>query len=177
MKKSKTELPLLRVEKKEFYLIMETKVKKRTLFSSPVKIQNLLGIAVLALFFLFSGNQILAACPTGLVPCGTSDCPCTFCNIFALIDNILDFVIFNILLPVAALILIIGGFFLLIAGGNPEQFNRAKSILTAAVIGLVIIFVAFIFIGTFLKYIGLAQWTTDIYHSWWEEGLFQFPCQ
>jgi len=124
----------------------------------------------------------------GLVPCGSAaddpttpnideSQPCGFCHIFALIDNVLDFVLFKILLPVAALMLIIGGFFLLIAGGNPEQFSRAKSILTAAVIGLVIIFAAFIFIGTFLKYIGLAKWTTDIYHNWWEDGFFQYPCQ
>ncbi len=126
-------------------------------------------------------------CPQPLVPCGQScdlpgtpaieDASCTFCNFFALIDNILDFIIFKLLLPVAALMLIIGGFFLLIAGGAQKHFSQAKSILTAAAIGLVIIFVAFIFIGTFLKYIGLAQWTTDIYHNWWQEGFFQFPCQ
>ncbi len=65
---------------------------------------------------------------------------------------------------------------MLVASGKPESFNRAKSILTAAVIGLAIMFVAFIFIGTFLQMIGLAEWTTDIYHTWWEEGPFEFPC-
>lgn len=145
--------------------------------NSKFKIQNLLIIIILVGFFLFSGTQILAACPTGLVPCGTSDCPCTFCHIFSLIDNVLDFVLFKLLLPVAALMFIIGGFFLLIARGDPQQFNRAKSILTATVIGLFIIFVAFIFVGTFLKYIGLAEWTTNIYRDWMEEGFFQFPCQ
>lgn len=126
-------------------------------------------------------------CPRSLVPCGQScdlpgtdqieDSPCTFCHLFALIDNILDFVIFKILLPVAALMFIVGGFFLLIAAGKPEQFNKAKSILTATVVGLVIVFAAFIFVGTFLKYIGLAEWTTEIYHNWWDSGFFQFPCQ
>ena len=70
----------------------------------------------------------------------------------------------------------IGGFYLLIASGQPELFNKAKSILTAAVIGLVIIFTAFIFIGTFLEMIGLAEWTEDIYRNWWQKGFFQFPC-
>ena len=145
--------------------------------NSKFKSQNSLVITAIVLFFLFSANQVIAACPIGLVPCGTPDCPCTFCLFFTLIDNILDFVIFKVLLPVATLMFIVGGFYLLISRGNPEMFNKAKSILTATIIGLVIIFTAFIFIGTFLKYIGLAEWTTNIYINWWDKGLFEFPCQ
>ena len=148
----------------------------RKMQKSKIKSQKLILMTMFAVVFLFSANQVLAACPTGLVPCGTPDCPCTFCDFFALIDNIVDFVLFKIVLPVAALMFIIGGLFMLTASGKPELLNRAKSILTAAVIGLVIIFVAFIFIGTFLQMIGLAEWTTNIYQNWWEEGLFQFPC-
>jgi len=153
------------------------------------KIKNQKLFLAIFLFFLFFSLIPSQSQSAGLVPCGgcakydekTGEClakepPCTFCDFFALIDNIIDFILFKLILPIAALMFIIGGFFMLTASGNPELFGRAKSILTATVIGIVIIFVAFIFIGTFFQYIGLADWTKDIYQNWWQEGLFEFSC-
>jgi len=71
--------------------------------------------------------------------------------------------------------LIIGGFYLLIAGGSPELFAKGKSVLTAVVIGLVIVFVAWVFLNTFLDAIGVAKWTglmdnpdTPEVEGWWK---------
>ncbi len=140
--------------------------------------------------FLLISLSVLILTPVqaqgALVPCGydvdengiyDSDLEgCKFCHIFTLIDNILDFLLIKIVLPVAALMFIIGGFFLLISRDNPETLKKAKNILTATVIGLVIIFAAFLFVGTFLEMIGLAGWTENFYQNWWNEGFFQFPC-
>jgi len=65
---------------------------------------------------------------------------------------------------IAGLMLTLGGFYFLIAGPSPEKVRDAKAIITAAVIGLVIIFVAWIFLNSFLSYIGLANWTG----KWWK---------
>jgi len=139
-----------------------------------MKSRKILGTIALAGIFLFSASQVLAACPTGIVPCGTPDCPCNFCDIFKLIHNIVNFLLLpcslnnNIpLIPaIAGLMFVIGGLYLLIAGGRPEMFSKAKSILTATIVGLVIIFLAWVFLNTFFDYIGVAEWTG--LGSWWQ---------
>ena len=146
----------------------------------------LVTFLALLFFFLFAGNQIFAACPTGIVPCGTSDCPCTFCHFFELIHNIINFLIipcplnndFPLIPTVAGLMLIIGGLYLLVSGANPETFSKAKSIITATIIGLVIIFIAWVFLNTFLDYIGVAKWTglRDNPDTPQEEGWWQIDC-
>ena len=146
--------------------------------SSPsegtMKRQKLLIITILGLVFLFSANQVLAACPTGIVPCGTPDCPCNFCDFFKLIHNIINFLLIPCglnnhipLIPsIAGIMLIIGGLVMLVSQGNPGMFNKAKSILTATIIGLIIIFIAWVFLNTFFVYLDVAEWTG--LNDWWQ---------
>jgi len=136
--------------------------------SSKLKIQILLIVPFLiALFFSLTPSQAWAACPTeGIVPCGTSDCPCQFCHIFVLINNIINFILTRLVPIAAGLMLIIGGFYFLIAGPDPGKISQAKSIVTAVVIGIVVVFVAWVFLNTFLTTIGVATWTG--LDNWWE---------
>jgi len=138
---------------------------------------------VLAIFvFLFlTVGQAQAA---GLVPCGddlngngTIDPgeQCSFCDFFKMVDKILDFVLVRMVPVVAVLMLVIGGGMLFFAGADPGMLTRAKSLITSTLIGLVIIFAAFLIVGTILSAIGLAGWTQDIYKNWWQEGFFQIP--
>lgn len=121
----------------------------------------------------------------GLVPCGydldgdgvyEDNERCQLCHFFVLFERIIDFVLFKLVPPIAVLMLVIGGVMFFFAAGNPGALARAKSIITTTVIGLIIIYVAFLLIGMFLLSIGLADWTTDIYKSWWKEGLFTIEC-
>lgn len=54
-----------------------------------------------------------------------------------IIDNIGNWV-FVILLSVAAIFLIVAGFFFITAGGNPEQVTKARQMLINALIGVAI---------------------------------------
>lgn len=155
---------------------------------SKNKNQKLFLITLVAGFFLLSANKILAACPTGIVPCGGPDCPCTFCDFFKLIHNIINFFLvpcplnsgFAVVPTITVLMLVFGGLYLLISGASPAMFGKAKAIITAAIIGLVIVFIAWIFLNTFLDYIGVAEWTgfrdnpstPDVIEGWW-----QFQCR
>ena len=147
-----------------------------------LEIGNLLiAVFLISLFLVLAPTQLQAA----LVPCGydingdgiydPATEGCQLCHIFVLINNILIFLLIpnadiNNNLPliptVATLMIIIGGFYLLIAGPNPEFFNQGKSILTATVIGLVICLGAWVFLSTFLDMIGVAEWTG--LGNWWE---------
>jgi len=127
---------------------------------------KILSVVLLVMVFLFSASSALAICEGPIVPCGGADNPCQFCHLFVLIERIINF-IFTCLVPIAAsLMLIVGGLYLLIAGPSPEKVNQAKGIITAAVIGIVIIFVAWIFLNTFLDYMGIKEWTR--LGTWWD---------
>ncbi len=123
----------------------------------------------------------------GLVPCGRScddpttdeideSDPCQLCDFFVMLDKWIDRLLFMVVPPLAVLMIAIGGGMYIISQGQPEMLSRAKRLFTAVVIGLLIIYGAFLIIGTLLWAIGLADWTTDIYQNWWSQGLFEIPC-
>jgi hypothetical protein len=117
--------------------------------------KKLLLFLILSLAFF---NPVKAACPTeGLVPCGTADCPCTLCHLFALFNNIINFALFKLVPPLAVLMLVVGGVLFLFASGSPGTLEQAKKILTAVIIGLIIIYGAWMIIGMFLSAIGLSS--------------------
>jgi len=127
------------------------------------------------------------ACPIqaekGFVPCGNScyvespsECdPCKLCHFFIMVDRVLDFIVMKMVPAIATLMLVIGGAMFFFAGGSPTSISSAKKVITSTIIGLVIIFSAFLVVGTILSAIGLTDWTQDIYRNWWQEGFFQIP--
>lgn len=126
-----------------------------------------------------------------LVPCGgcaefdslTGVClaqqpNCEFCHIFVLIQNILNIFLFPIVPSIATLMIVIGGFFLLTGGaspgellqgggkGDPAGLKRGKSILTATVIGLIVVYGAWLFINLIFATFGAVQWQG--FGEWWQ---------
>ena len=105
----------------------------------------------------------------GIVPCGKSfpvpgeDCevqfPCKLCHFFVMFDGIIDFVLINIIVPIAVLMIVVGGVMFLFAGANPNLVAKGKSIMTSVVIGLIIIFGAWLFISFFLSFLNVVEWT------------------
>lgn len=99
----------------------------------------------------------------GLVPCGKSCddpctkscecCPCTLCHLFVLFKRIVDFLTINIIFPLAILMFVVGGIMFLTAAGDPGRIGGAKKILTATLIGLVIILTAWLIVDTIITFI------------------------
>lgn len=58
-----------------------------------------------------------------------------------LINNIIDF-IFYVAMALAPLMVLIGAFYIMSAGGNPKRVETGKNIILYTVIGLVIVFLA-----------------------------------
>ena len=139
---------------------------------------------ILLLLFLLVPDKIFAICEGPIVPCGgcaefnedkteclTPQPDCAFCHIFILINNILMFVLTCMIPIVGTIMLVWGGFTFLGAGQSPTKVEQAQGIITAVVIGIVIIFVAWIFLNSFLTTIGVAEWTGL------EEGWWNIQCQ
>ncbi len=92
--------------------------------------------------FAFSGlfNRAFADTPTNTInipnPLG-SDCNDLGCVVGKIID-----VILVVSIPVVTIMILIGGFQILTAGGDPEKFKSGKSTILYAVIGFVIVLAA-----------------------------------
>jgi len=96
--------------------------------------------------------------------------PCQLCHIFIMIDAIIDFILLTVVPPIATIIFIVGGISFYLAGANPGQFEKAKSVLTAAIIGLVIIYTSWIIVNTTLTALGVADWVG------FGTGWFEIKC-
>lgn len=88
----------------------------------------------------------------GIVQCATD--PCTLCDLYVLADRLTRFLMFNIMLPIAALMILVGGVLLLTARDNQAQQTQGKAVFTAAVYGIIIAFAAWLIITALLGAIG-----------------------
>lgn len=100
-------------------------------------------------FSLFLPSPSFAAEP--LVPCGgDGQEACNLCHAFELTNNVFNFIT-HIIVPSLLVIMVIwGGVTLLTSGGNQENVKKGRKILTSAVIGAIIVYTAFLIVGTIL---------------------------
>jgi hypothetical protein len=74
----------------------------------------------------------------GLIPCDGPECG--FDQFIHLINNVIHFALFDLALPIAAVMFAYAGFKLVTSGGNTEARNTAKNVFTNTAIGLVLAF-------------------------------------
>ena len=130
--------------------------------NTKYKIQN--SIIILIILFLFFIPSFVYA---NLVPCGgLNQPPCQFCHLFVMLDGIIDFVLLYIVFPVASLLIIFSGGTLMFSSGDPGKIDQGKKILFSTIIGLIIIFSAWLIVNEFMRAIGVANWT-GIGDGWW----------
>ena len=115
--------------------------------------------------------SVQAICDEPIVPCGREGTPsCVLCHAFELLVNVLKFIL-TCLSPIAAVLMIaVGGLFYVASGMDPEILSRAKSIIVAALIGFIIIFVSWMLLNTFLTAMGVADWLG------FKEGGWEIQC-
>jgi len=117
----------------------------------------------LVLISLIGANLVQAGFVTDpIVPCGREIQPdCTLCHLWHLASNIINFISFNLAIPLATLLFVAAGVIFLISGGNQEKVTLARSIFTNTIIGLVIIFTSWMLIDTLIKSIGGSGMTEE----------------
>jgi hypothetical protein len=137
-------------------------------FDQPdINIKSMKKIIAVSFLFLFLFLIISPiAHGAGLVPCGEAGNPCRLCHIFVMFNTVYTFVL-RMVAIIATLMIVIGGMYFLLAGGRPEMLKRGKDILTAAAIGLLIIFGAWLIINTVFAAIGVSAWT-GLEHGWFQ---------
>jgi len=108
----------------------------------------------------------LAAEATGLVPCTNTPDPvtgkidaskCDFTQLMNLVNKVIHFILFDMVIPIAAIMFAYAGFLLVTAGGEAASARtKAKSIFTNALIGLVIAVAAWLIVKLILTTLGFS---------------------
>ncbi len=118
---------------------------------------NKILIFLLTLVIIVTPMLIFA---DGLVPCGKAGTgieshPCTFNDVFALINGVINFTFKVLVVPIAALMFAFAGFKMITSGGSsPEARSAAKSVFMNTTTGLVIAAGCYLFIKMLLIAVG-----------------------
>ncbi|MBI5913613.1 hypothetical protein HY839_04210 [Candidatus Azambacteria bacterium] len=112
-----------------------------------------------------------------LVPCGTSysPTPCSLCDIFVLGQVITNFLTMTIAPVLAVLAFALAGFKILTSGGSPGARQEGIKILRNTVIGLLIVFGAWIIINELLLFFAGTFFTTSGGNMPWNEIICIAP--
>lgn len=86
----------------------------------------------------------------GIVPEGCRASSCSVCQFVTLIDRLIQFALFYLILPVCVIAFITAGVLLLSSAGSPQKIERGKSIFFYALWGLILAFAAFLVIHIIL---------------------------
>lgn len=100
--------------------------------------------------FIFAPLFVNAA---GLVPCGQRDLgepDCQTCHFFVMAQGVIDFIVLKFTPPVAVLLMAISGILMYTSGGSETRLKWAKDILWGVIIGLLIIYGAWMIINSTL---------------------------
>lgn len=87
----------------------------------------------------------------GLVPCQDN---CDWNNLLLLVNNVVHFILFAMLVPIAAIMFCYCGFLMLTSGGESAKKTQAKKIFSNVVWGLVIAVAAWLIVETLLTVLG-----------------------
>ncbi|MDP3947500.1 MAG: pilin [bacterium] len=116
----------------------------------------LLSALILAPSFAFAQG--------GLVPCNGPDC--TVCHVWVLLDNVVKLLII-IAFAVGAIGIVVGGFFIMTAGGSESRVKKGREIITTAVVGIVIVLVAWVVLNSLFQFLaeGVEGWDPRLWNQ------------
>jgi hypothetical protein len=131
------------------------------------KIKKILISASIVLMVVVPGISLAQGAPdSGLVHCGITDKavlaahkdyanPCDFNSLMDLVNTVINFILFKMVVPIAAIMFAYAGYLLVTAGGETAGARtKAKSIFTNAIVGLIIAVAAWLIVSTILAILG-----------------------
>lgn len=102
-----------------------------------------------------------------LVCCGNpGQNACTFEDLFCLVKKVINFILFTIIPPLAAVWFAYAGFLMLTAAGDPGKTKQARDMLLYVVIGILIAYAAWLLVYWFIGFIGgtdQAEWLRQFF--------------
>jgi hypothetical protein len=118
-------------------------------------------IIFLSIFLMLIMPVVSLAADTPLVPCnntpdanGSIAQPCNFTALMNMVNMIIHFVLYDMVIPIAAIMFAYAGFLYVTAGGNTTQHSKANSIFLSVAEGLIIAVACWLIIATILSILG-----------------------
>ena len=112
-------------------------------------------ITISLLVFLILIMPAVSLAEGGLVHCGNpGEKPCDFNGFMTLINTVINFILFDMVIPIAAIMFAYAGFLLVTSAGSPEAKTKMKSVFTNTVLGLIYAVAAFLIVKTILSILG-----------------------
>lgn len=125
------------------------------------KILIFLAVFLILIMPALSFAQLNIKSPNGgLVPCGMADSTgkitmCGFTDLMTLVNNVINFILQGMVIPIAAILFAYAGFKLITAGEEiASARTKAKSIFTDTVIGLIIAVACWLIVKLILSILG-----------------------
>ena len=109
--------------------------------------KTLIFAAILFLPVFSFAAGLVPPCAEDLV---TKECIWGWDQLMILIANVIDFLIFYLSLPIAAIVFAYSGWLFMTSGDNPGKRDQAKSIFWKVGLGLVIAMAAWLIVNTIL---------------------------
>lgn len=126
-----------------------------------------LTLLTLIVVMLLLTGFVLPANAGGLVPCGgPGEGMCTLCDFFRLGQNIINFLLTDVALPLTTVMIAVGGVMLAISGGSPKRQELGKKILTSAVIGLIVVLASWLILNTVINLLAGGEKPTGFPWPW-----------
>lgn len=148
---------------------------------------SLISIIILVVVFSFTVMPFSAS--AGIVPCGvdvnkdgiiSDNEACGVCDVFVLADNIINFTLLKLAMPIGVIMLLVGGLYMVTAGGSEDKVKTGKKYLTSALIGLVLAFSGWLIVNAIMVSLvkpkggeaGQIKYPSSIYLPWSDISRF-----
>ena len=96
--------------------------------------------------------------------------PCEFCHLFVMLNRLIHFALSELVPLLSVGMLVIAGIMFFFAQGNTNRLGQAKQLFTGVVLGLAIIYGAWLIVSGLLSLVGATEWT-GLQGEW-----FKFDC-
>jgi hypothetical protein len=126
-------------------------------------------LLALTLFFLFVNfTPALAAncldCSGSLVCCGgTGQTACTVDELFCTLGRVIDYVLDYIVPALAIFGVVWAAIIMMTSNGDPAKFAQGKQAIITIGIGLVIIYLSWAIVKSFIQFLGGQAWTLKFF--------------
>lgn len=126
------------------------------------KNKGIIKFLVIFCFSVINANIALANATSSIVPQGSGYNDGSYqLNDLLMVGVNISEIILGIVGSLTLLMFVYGGIMMLISSGNSEQVTKAKGILMAAIIGLIIVFASYTIIQFVMSSLGINDWTGD----------------
>ena len=102
-------------------------------------------------FSLFVFMMPLLSLAENLIPCTDN---CKYEDLMTLINNVINFILLKLAIPIAAICFAYAGFLYIFSAGDTSKRSKATSIFTSVALGLIFVAAAWLIISLILNILG-----------------------